>query len=143
MMSKELFNQAKKAKSIEELMKMAEENGIKMSEEQATEFFAKLSPKEGELSDDELDNVAGGGCKEEAGSTPKFAIGDLVRSSNIRTCYDCRRAAGFPADFSAATWKIEWIQFPDADYNYEYMYHVRCVNCGMIEQHVECNLELV
>ena len=142
-MNKELFNQAKEAKTIEELLKMAEENGIKMTKDQAEELFAKLNPAQGELSDDELDNVAGGGCGEEAGPTPKFAIGDLVRSSAYTTCSDCRRAAGWPVDFPVATGKIEWIEFPTDINNYEYIYHMRCVDCGGIEANAAEYLELV
>ena len=37
------------------------ENGVEMTEEQAKTYFAELN-KEGELSDDELENVAGAGC---------------------------------------------------------------------------------
>lgn len=43
-----------------ELLALAKENGIEMTEEQAKEYFAKLNTKTGELADDELDNVSGG-----------------------------------------------------------------------------------
>lgn len=61
-MNTELVAKAKKAKTPEELMALAKENGIEMTEETAKTFFEQLKPKTGELSDDELDNVAGGGC---------------------------------------------------------------------------------
>ncbi len=60
--SQELIAKAKKAKSAEEIMELAKENGIEMSEETAKMYFEQISPKRGELSDEELDNVAGGGC---------------------------------------------------------------------------------
>ena len=41
---------------------MAEENGIELTLEQAKGYYTMLNPKAGALSDEELDNVAGGGC---------------------------------------------------------------------------------
>ena len=61
-MSKELLAKAKEAKTPEELMEFAKENGVELTEESAKAYFEQLNPKTGELSDDELDNVAGGGC---------------------------------------------------------------------------------
>ena len=60
--SEELIEKAKQAKSVEELLALAKENGMEITEEQANAYYAQLSPKSGELSDEELDNVAGGGC---------------------------------------------------------------------------------
>ena len=61
-MNQELVNKARKAKSVEELLALAKENGIELTTEQAKEYFAQLNPTKGELSDDELEDVAGGGC---------------------------------------------------------------------------------
>ena len=58
----EVLEKAKLAKSAEELIALAKENGAEMTAEEANACFAQLNPKTGELSDDELDNVAGGGC---------------------------------------------------------------------------------
>ncbi len=63
----ELLEKAKLAKSAEELIALAKENGAQLSAEEANTYFAKLNSKTGELSDDELDNVAGGGCGEADG----------------------------------------------------------------------------
>ncbi len=57
----ELIESAKKAKSIEELLALAKENGFELSEEEAKAYYEQFH-KTGEMSDDELDNVAGGGC---------------------------------------------------------------------------------
>ena len=57
----ELLEKAKKAKSAEELLALAKENGVELSKEEAQAYFEQFN-KTGELSDDELDNVAGGGC---------------------------------------------------------------------------------
>ena len=57
----ELLEKAKQAKSPEELLTLAKENGEELTEDSAKAYFDQLH-KTGELSDDELDNVAGGGC---------------------------------------------------------------------------------
>lgn len=58
----ELLEKAKQAKSAEELLTLAKENGMELTEEQATAYYAQLHPATGEVTDDELENVAGGGC---------------------------------------------------------------------------------
>ena len=60
--NQELFAKAKEAKTPEELLSLAKENGIEMTDESANAYFEIIHPKAGELADDELDNVAGGGC---------------------------------------------------------------------------------
>ena len=63
MMNEEIIAKAKKAKSVEELIALAKENGIELTEEEANTYLAQLNPKKGEISDDELDVVSGGGCE--------------------------------------------------------------------------------
>lgn len=78
--SKELIEKAKTAKTAEELLAMAKAENIELTEEEAAKAFAELN-KTGELSDEELDNVAGGGCGEDyepSGATPKFHVGDRL-----------------------------------------------------------------
>jgi predicted ribosomally synthesized peptide with nif11-like leader len=70
----ELIEKAKSAKSPEELIALAKENGIELSAEQARDCFAKLNPKNGELGDDELDNVSGGGCVSDAVDEAEDAV---------------------------------------------------------------------
>ena len=60
-LTQELIEKAKLAKSVGELFALAKENGIELTEEEANTYFAQLNPKKGELGDDELDSVAGGG----------------------------------------------------------------------------------
>ena len=57
--SNELIEKAKTAKSPEELLEMAKVENIEMTAEEAESAFTKLH-RTGELSDEELDNVAGG-----------------------------------------------------------------------------------
>lgn len=60
--NQQLIKQAKAVGSPEELLALAKENNMELTEEEATAYFAQLHGKSGELSDDELDDVAGGGC---------------------------------------------------------------------------------
>ena len=79
-LTKELVAKAKEAKTPEELMALAKEAGIDMTEESAASFFEQLNSKTGELSDSELDNVSGGcGGGYDAGRPhPQFAVGETV-----------------------------------------------------------------
>ena len=92
----EMLEKAKTAKSAEELLEMAKAENIEISAEEAAKAFAELN-KTGELSDDELDNVAGGCGRdyEPSGETPKFHVGDRLamvhpvigRSIAVRVTY--------------------------------------------------------
>ena len=79
-LTKELVAKAKEAKTSEELMALAKEAGIDMTEESAASLFEQLNSKTGELSDSELDNVSGGcGGGYDAGRPhPQFAVGETV-----------------------------------------------------------------
>ena len=57
----EQLKKAKGAKSAEELLALAKENDVELTENEAQKYFAELH-KEGSLSDEELDNVSGGSC---------------------------------------------------------------------------------
>lgn len=61
----EMIGKAKNAKSAEELCEIAKANGVELTADEAAAYFAQLNPVSGELSDDELDNVAGGACAED------------------------------------------------------------------------------
>ena len=70
----ELIEKAKQAKRVEELQELAKAENIELPAEEAIKAFAELH-KTGELSDDELGNVAGG-CG--SGEVPKFEVGQTV-----------------------------------------------------------------
>lgn len=61
-MTQEMLQKAKKAENSAALLALAKENGIELTQEEADAAFAQLH-KTGELSDDELENVTGGGCR--------------------------------------------------------------------------------
>ena len=58
----ELIEKTKEAKSAAELIALAKENGTKITPEEAANYFARLNQKSGDIADEELENVAGGGC---------------------------------------------------------------------------------
>ena len=57
----EMIAKAKAAKSAEELMALAKENNVELTEEEAKTYFEQLNAS-GTVTDDELDMVAGGAC---------------------------------------------------------------------------------
>lgn len=78
---------ARKAKSVEELLTLAKESGVEITAEQAQDIYAQLNQKSGELADDELDNVAGGGCYS--------GEGYLVVSGGVKcSLWVCSRCGG-------------------------------------------------
>ncbi len=85
-MNEELIAKARQADSPEEIMKIAEENDIEMCKEEAESIYKQLHTS-GEMSDDELEGVAGGcskdgktivtsGCKCFNGQFREFRRGD-------------------------------------------------------------------
>ena len=62
----ERIKKAKTAKSADELLKIAKENGINLTFDEANTYFAQLNSTSDELSDDELVNVSGG-CNNSSG----------------------------------------------------------------------------
>lgn len=62
----ELIENAKKVQTAQELIALAKGNGMELTEVQAETYMNQFHTT-GELSDVELDNVAGGGCYTEDG----------------------------------------------------------------------------
>ena len=60
-LSGELLQKIQACKTPEELVALAKENNIALTAEQATAYFAELNDLEVELSDEQLNIVAGGG----------------------------------------------------------------------------------
>lgn len=87
----ELIEKTKQAKSAEELIALAKENEIELSEDDAKAYLEQLN-KSGELSDDELDNVAGGGCYTDDGQlviTPVYSCKRFKSGENIDLPHQC------------------------------------------------------
>ena len=85
----EMIAKAKTATSAEELLELAKADGIELTAEEAKTYFAQLKPQSGELDDDELDAVAGGGiCSNVADE------GKTVRVTSGQTCSKCGGTVG-------------------------------------------------
>ena len=95
-MTEEMMRKAKEAKSVEELIALAKDNGIELSKEKAEEVYGKLHCN-GEMSEDEIDIVSGGGCGKE--STPSFQgtwVSGYELSSSCPVCHNnCWAETGF------------------------------------------------
>ena len=76
----ELIAKAKAAKNTEELLELAKENGVELSEEEAKTCFEQLHANS-EVSDDELEAVSGGGICQD--------IIDFFQSRNGRNDSTC------------------------------------------------------
>lgn len=88
----EMMEKAKKASSPLELLVIAKDNGVELTAEQASVYFEKIN-KSGELSDDELDNVSGGGCRKDR--DPDMDYRRFYDDPNfIRTNIKCPRCGG-------------------------------------------------
>lgn len=86
----EQIEMAKQAKSAEELAELAKENGVDITEDEAREYYEQLN-KTGELSDDELDNVSGGGCGGgPEKKCPNCGGKDLEKKDTYLKCRSCR-----------------------------------------------------
>lgn len=79
-----IIEKAKDAKTPEELFTLAKENNIELSAKEAGAYFARLH-KIGEVSDDELDSVSGGGC----GSEGALSTSKTVTVSGRRLGWNC------------------------------------------------------
>ena len=95
MENRELIKKASAAKSAKELQELAKANSVELTEAEAESYFSRLH-KSGELSDEELDNVAGGGCQArglvQKGKSELLVVGDVFKAHDIRVARDvyCR-----------------------------------------------------
>lgn len=81
-MNRELIAKAKEAGSAEELLSLAKENNIELTEEQAQEYYDRFHGT-GELSDEELGSVAGG-CSDYGNSQNQSSTESLKKRGMLR-----------------------------------------------------------
>ena len=120
----EMIQKAKSAKSVEALLEMSKQEGIPMTEEEAKAFFKQLNPPMGALDDDELDDVAGGGCGEpylDPAWPYGFKEGTKVAQEGL-TCSGCRRGRDLNKDHFYVVWGIIYDTTPE--------FTVSCSFCG-------------
>ena len=84
----EMIEKAKAAKTAEDLYEIAKANGVEMTADEAVTYFAQLNPTDGELGDDELGAVAGGGCNIEVPGIDE-TLAEKVRVTSGQTCKKC------------------------------------------------------
>ena len=97
MFKPEQLAKAKATKSVEELLAYAKEVGYALTEEEAKVFFEQWN-KEGELADEELENVSGGsfvsGCSTYSSDPPNYLITTMGNSCNLWEPDDSLAAQG-------------------------------------------------
>lgn len=125
-----IIEKAKDAKTPEELLTLAKENNIELSAKEAGAYFARLH-KIGELSDDELDNVSGGGCGEPS-DPPKFKTGDHVLKEGLYVCN-----LKHPFCCSSDHWIVDSVRYSEV---HGYQYTVHCPICNASVQPFESSL---
>ena len=92
----EQLMKARSAKSAEELMELAKAEGVEATEEQIRAQFDAMH-KEGELADDELNNVSGAGCGPTIKTVKCPNCGKEHKvPSGTKTCFTCE--CGKPLD---------------------------------------------
>ena len=94
MTEREMIEKAKDAGSAEQLKALAANEGLQMTDEEATQKFDELQKylakqKKGELLDDELDDVSGGGCHTKDGRL----VVTVLHSCGHFTCKNCYNTA--------------------------------------------------
>ena len=118
----EMVEKAKTAKTAEELLEIAKANNVEITAEEAATYFAQLSPESGELGDDDLDAVSGGGdaCKRMS------LLYKTVCVTSGQTCTKCGSNVGtvIKGNYSGVT--------------------VKCNNCNTIIASIDdCTYEVV
>lgn len=105
-MDKQIAEKAKQAKSVAELSRMAKQEGIALSDSQAEKVYQRFHSENQELSDEELNNVSGGGCSSAKELGAKYqkvnpgsigggfvwSYGQISRTDGLRHCENCHWA---------------------------------------------------
>ncbi len=128
-MDKELIIKVKQAKSPEELIALAKENGTELTAKEADAYFARLN-KTGELADDELDSVSGGCGK--PSDPPKFKTGDHVLKEGLYACN-----LKYPLCCRSDYWIVDSVRYSEV---HGYQYTVHCPICNGSVQPFESSL---
>lgn len=103
----ELIEKANAAQTSEELLLLAKENGVELTDQEAKLRFDQLHPASGELSDDDLDNVSGGGCGDSSAEPvyePIPTFGTFLRFRN--GCPHCGDGSAYVYDSNESNWAL-------------------------------------
>lgn len=80
--AQELIERAKQAGSAEELLALAKENGVKLTAEEAQEVY-EMWHASAELSDEELENAAGGSLCSEKAKCPYCGSENVTEKNSV------------------------------------------------------------
>lgn len=119
MMNEELLAKVRAATSAKEIAALAAESGMVLTEDEAQDYYDRVHTT-GELSDDELNHVAGGGCG--SGSQDGFYGGDRVILLNEK-CPSCGATEVRYCSFTIGDKKT-------GDPGYPFYLSMQC-DCGM------------
>ena len=86
---------AMRAGSAEALLDLAGAEGVALSPAEAKACFDRLHPPAGELADDELEAVSGGGCGGRSAAPDRLMDGMTVNLGNETRCQGCGHQATF------------------------------------------------
>lgn len=137
----ELVALAKGAKSAAELLALAKEKGVEITEEQAEAYFARLG--QGELGEEELAAVSGGGCGGSSETTTDTTtkptdpyIKKIVTVRSGETCFNC----------PSTTFRVLGIQAGQRNYGIsgaDLYYVIECTACGCASAYRASELEVI
>ncbi len=125
-----MIEKAKKAGTPEELIDMAKINNVDLTAEEAKVYFDKLN-KCGELTEDELSDISGGGCGKPS-DPPKFRTGDHVLKEGLYVCN-----LKYPFCCGSEYWIVDSVRYSEA---HGYQYTVHCPICNGSVQPFESSL---
>ena len=131
-LSQEQLKKVRAARSPQELGELARAEGVTLTPEEAQAHFAKLHPPVGELADDELEAVSGGGC----GGAPdnillacKFKVGDHVMHNHAPTCGG--NAGGGGGSCPSTYWIVTEVSKVISSYHlWQWNVSFSCPECG-------------
>lgn len=89
----EIIEKARDAQNPEELRSLAAAHGWEMTPEEGEAYFARLCPAMGELADEELENISGGGCHGSDGRMITTVLNHCY--SKYYTCKLCGEGCDF------------------------------------------------
>ena len=135
----ELMEKAKSAKSPEELITLAKENGTEITAEEAANYFAKLNKKSGDIDDEELENVAGGGCYNSDGRLIVTAFNNCEHWSCVHCGHSLQEHEEVLPDYSEGGISSVLYCPPNGVYNRSSRNCNGCAHCSAAGQYIVCD----
>ena len=128
------LNMVREARSAGQLYELARAEGVELTEQRAGELFEKYHPPLGELTDRELEDVSGGGCRTPMPES-RFQVEEHVMERSAD--YGCQMKARCGSPYWVVTGKTTRGALTT------YRYTIRCPKCGGANEFQEEQLFLV